>query len=357
MKNNFQYQIVSGFINEKLHYNNPQATINSNNSSYLVDNNVNTTLFLKKNWKIVNNLNLKYEAATADNFTAQNNRLRTSWLFGINKIFFKKLTINAFNRSFAIQTKLKPIAPGFGLQYKPLNRKAFMIKANTGVNYHYPTFNDLFWKPGGNPNLKPEQAKMVEGGLAYAKRTNKIELNTEFTVFYAKVKDWIIWLPTEYGYWSPTNLKDVANKGIETKLSISTKINKLKFKASVNHAYTKSTNLKTQNEFDNSRNKQLIYVPYHKLNSSLQLNYNAFYLIYTYNYVGERFISTDNNWKLPANFISDISIAKRFKAAKKWSMHTSFKIRNILDQNYQSIAWRPMPGRNFLLSLTIQFNS
>jgi len=355
LKNNFQYHLSTAMVNDKLIYENPKAELYSKNKSYLLDNNLNTIFYLNNKWKINNNLNFKYEAANADGYSEKNHRIKTSWLLGINKDF-KKLSLNAFNRIVVIEMELKPFAPGFGAQYKLFNQKKLFLKINTGINYHYPTFNDLYWTPGGNKDLNPESAKMLESGLSYSKAFNKVELKTEVTAFYSKVKNWIIWLPTEFGYWSPTNLKEVENEGIETNLSISTNINNLKVRAATNYAYTQSTNLKTKSEFDNSLNKQLIYVPYHKFNSSLLVNLKSINLIYSFNYTGKRFMTTDNDWYLPANFISNLTISNNFKTPKNWSISASFKIKNLLNQDYQSIAWRPMPGRNYSITLTLNLN-
>lgn len=355
LNNNFQYHLSTALVKNYLFYENPTAKIASKNKSYLSDNNLNTTIYLNNNWRINNNINFKYEAANADGYSEKNHRIRTGWLLGINKDF-KKLSLNAFNRIIVIEMELKPFAPGFGAQYKLFNKENLFLKVNTGINYHYPTFNDLYWTPGGNTNLKPEYAKMLESGLSYSKSIKKVKFNTELTAFYSKVKDWIIWLPTEFGYWSPTNLKEVENKGLEMNLAIATNIQKLKVKASTNYAYTKSTNLKAKNEFDNSLNKQLIYVPNHKLSSSLLVNLKSLNLIYTYNYTGKRYMTTDNNWYLPANFGSNITVSNNFKVSQNWKISASFKVINILDQKYQSIAWRPMPGRNYSITLTLKMN-
>ncbi|MFB0925966.1 MAG: TonB-dependent receptor, partial [Vicingaceae bacterium] len=92
----------------------------------------------------------------------------------------------------------------------------------------------------------------------------------------------------------------------------------------------------------------------HKWSSSLFVQFKSINLIYTYNYTGQRFMTTDNEWYLPANFISDISISKKIKIADTWVISASFKMKNMLDQDYQSIAWRPMPGRNYLIALTFR---
>lgn len=354
LKNKLQYQVSSALISDQLIYENKTANIYSKSRSYLYDNNINTFIYLNYKFKLTNNLNIRYETVNADGYEKQYQQLQTSWLLGLNKSF-KKLSLDLFNRIVFAGEKHKSSAPGFGVQYKVLNKEDLFIKANMGINYHYPTFNDLYWNPGGNDQLQPELAKMIEGGLNYSKSAKKLALNTEVTAFYSFIEDWIIWLPTEFGFWSPSNLKEVENKGIETSLRVSRKSSKWKLQGIVNHSYNISTNLKAKNDFDNSIGKQLIYVPYHKLSSSLQLSIKSVNIAYSYNYTGQRFMTSDNNWYLPAHFISDIAISNRFTLNENFDLSGSFKVKNILNQDYQSIAYRPMPGRNYLLSIIINF--
>lgn len=43
-------------------------------------------------------------------------------------------------------------------------RYGLMFKASIARNYRYPTLNDLYFKPGGNPDLRPEKAlPMIQG--------------------------------------------------------------------------------------------------------------------------------------------------------------------------------------------------
>ena len=131
-------------------------------------------------------------------------------------------------------------------------------------------------------------------------------------------------------------------------------LSKSEIKARVNYAYTASTNLKSSSTFDSSVNKQLIYVPFHKLNSSLTYATHSWLFNIQYNYTGQRYISTDNLWYLPANYLIDIGVDKRFRLNNQLNCSVGFKVRNVFDQEYQSIAWRPMPGRNYLLSIKME---
>ncbi|MGB0888402.1 MAG: TonB-dependent receptor domain-containing protein [Vicingaceae bacterium] len=350
-----QFKVSSGLIKNNLNYNNVLANIHSKNTSYLSDNNINNTTYLNNNIKITSNANIKYEIARADGYQKEYSRLNYSWLLGVSKKI-KRLNVDLYNRLILVEKEMQPIAPTLGIRFKLLRKERLFVKANTGINYNYPTFNDLYWNPGGNQNLKPEEAKMSEFGLNYIKELKTLTINTEITTFYSKVNDWIIWLPTQYGYWSPNNLKEVENKGIESSLTLSKSFNKLKIKNKLSYAYTKSTNKKSKNNTDNSLNKQLIYVPLHKLNYMLLINYKSFGINYNYNYTSSRFTTSDNNWYLPANFISNIAINKRFKINSKADATGSFSINNLLNQQYQSIAWRGMPGRNYLFSFRLNFN-
>ena len=139
-------------------------------------------------------------------------------------------------------------------------------------------------------------------------------------------------------------------------MKLATSYQKLKINIIGNYAYTLSTNRKGKSENYNSVNKQLIYVPYHQANYTLRLSLKQFTLSYNYNYTGERFISTDNNWYMPANFISNVGLSKTINLTPKTKFNTSFKVNNIFNQDYQAIAWRAMPGRSYLFTLSFQFN-
>ncbi len=353
LSGNLKYKWVNAFVKDKLIYTNTLADINSLSDSYSINSKLLTKYYLKRDFVLANDISIKYEYAKADGYDDEHNRYNSTWLLGITKKV-KRLKLAVFNRFAHVGKTTQLASPSIAVHYGLLKQNQLKIKANAGINYNYPTFNDLYWNPGGNPDLDSEKAEMLELGSSYTYKANQTVLKIEATGFYSYVYNWIIWQPTSSGIWSPSNLKEVENKGVESSLEIQMSIHKVKFVTNVNYSYTLSTNLKGQNELDNSVDKQLIYVPFHQVNYSIKALYNNFNLSYNYNYTGRRFMSTDNNWYLPANFVSDVALSKKFKTSKKSSFSTSFKVNNIFNQEYQSIAWRPMPGRNYLISLTLQ---
>lgn len=351
VKNKLSFTVTSGLIKDVLIYEDMSAKIYSKSNSYLLDNLINTNYYLNNKINIINNLNIRFETAESGGYSTTKQRTQGSWMTGAT-IHLGCVQLNVFNRFIALNNVFNPFAPSVGGKVQLLKKEQLYLKANAGINYHYPSLNDLYWNPGGNPNLKPEKAKMTEAGFSYTKNTRNTELTLDVVGFYNYVSNWIIWLPTEFSYWSPTNLKEVENKGFEATLGLNTTLGKFTLKQNANYAYTASTNIKTNNELDNSIDKQLIYVPFHKFNYTLGATYKNTSIYYNYSYTGLRFISTDNNWYMPAYFIHNASISQQIKL-KKVKLTASFKANNLLNQDYQAMAYRAMPGRNFLFSISL----
>ena len=87
---------------------------------------------------------------------------------------------DVFNRFAKIGRNTHFFSPSIGINYGFLKRKQLKLKANAGINYNYPTFNDLYWSPWGNIDLKPEQAEMVEFGISYDYKIKKTEVTMKY---------------------------------------------------------------------------------------------------------------------------------------------------------------------------------
>lgn len=345
------YQLTTSFMVDKLLYENKKSELFSESNTKTTGLNGNLNYYLTTKTTLVAKLNMQHENAASDGFLATKNRLNTSFLTGTESKF-KTIDIAAFNRISIVEKHANFFAPTFSLGYPIKKMEQLYVKVSYGINYNYPTFNDLYWTPGGNPNLVPEKAKMSEIGLKYhAKKF--LNIDAELTYFYSLVDNWILWQPTATSVWSPTNLKKVENKGVEASLSLHQKMGLINIRFATKYAYTKSTNIELNGASNEALNKQLIYVPSHQFNAHISVGYKKTMVTYFYRHTGIRYISTDNNWLLPSNYVSDVSLQQTFQV-KKQEISLQFFINNLLNQHYQSIAWRPMPQRNYLLKLSIR---
>ncbi len=237
-----------------------------------------------------------------------------------------------------------------------------ILRAAYSTVYRNPTLNDLYWKPGGNVNLRPENGFSTEAGFALdvmkimkrAKENYGSSLLLNFTGYYKSIDDWIIWYPSSSALWTPQNLSLVRSRGLECIADYKYSTAKFSFGISGEYFYTKSTNEKTLLANDASLHCQLIYVPVHRYNLKLFTHYKSISLHYNHSYTGIRYTSTDNLSSLPSYSIDHMEIDKTF-ALKNSSLRIFLRVNNIFNTSYQSVENLPMPLRNYETGISFLF--
>lgn len=284
-------------------------------------------------------------------------RKELSGFLAVRKNFADRLNLNLMLRQDWVDNSFVPLVPFFGFDYRIFKETNFLFKGNIARNYHQPSLNDLYWQPGGNPNLLPEEGISTELGLEYQKVIKKHLLKTEITAYRSDIDNWIIWIPSYKGYWEPRNIKRVLSQGVECNLSLNGKLGKVNYRIAGNYAYTSSINYGDPLVWgDESYGKQLVYVPLHSGNILLNLSYKGYSMTYQHNSYSERYTTSSNDvsrrdWLYPY-FMNDLIFGKELQV-KKVKLSAEFKIYNLFNETYHSILYRPMPGRNYMLLIMI----
>lgn len=271
------------------------------------------------------------------------------------------LTMNVVLRETIYKDDIVPVIPAFFIEYvafKPIN---LTLKASVTRNYRYPTLDDLYYKPGGNPQLKPEYGFTYDGGIEFAIKRKRWNVSANVTAFNSHITDWILWTPNSKGYWQPSNIKKVHNYGVEAMLGADWAMGR-HWRADVtgNFAYTPSINEgEKRNSNDASYGKQLCYVPRVSANINTKLHFRSWTLGYQWVHYSERYTTTSNEvgyitGKLKPYYMSDISLEKAFRL-KKASLSLKAQLNNILGTEYVTVLSRPMAGRNFEVFLEIKY--
>ena len=259
-------------------------------------------------------------------------------------LLFKHQLLPAFQYELSFRKEItsnykSPFLYSFGTKYTVSDN--YLLRANASRNFRIPTFNDLYWTGAGNRNLKPENANQYEIGQEF--KSNNFKISS--TVFIIYLNDMIQWLPTNGGVWKPDNIKNVTSKGLETNLNWKKTNKDYSIEFNANYSYTISE--------DNILRKQLIYVPFNKFNTSIFCNYKNINVNLQFLYNGKVFTTSDNEYELKAYKIANLGLV--YLIRKKNNIKIGLDIRNIFNEKYQSVAARPMPGRNFTLNLTFKF--
>ncbi|MDE5839285.1 MAG: TonB-dependent receptor, partial [Muribaculaceae bacterium] len=236
-----------------------------------------------------------------------------------------------------------------------------IIKASGSRNYRYPTLNDLYFMPGGNPDLRDERGWTYDAGAAFeASQNHLFSARLSATWFDSRIDDWIIWLPTIKGFFSPRNVKSVHAYGIELNGDASITFRKdWNFDLNTSYSWTPSINTGERiSAADESVGKQLPYIPRHSASASLRASWKSWGINYKWHFYSERFTMTSNastlTGDLPGYSISNVTLNKSLNI-KPITIQIKLALNNIFNTEYLSILSRPMPGFNTELFLSFIF--
>lgn len=307
---------------------------------------------INKYFNAVLSFDYNYQKAKTDGYASGNQRNMFSMVQQLN--FEKKSTkVSAALRSLNYDQKMAPLSPEIGFEHR--FNAHWSIKSNSALSFRLPSFNDLYWNPGGNKNLKPEKGYKTE--LTTLLNFNRISLS--FTYFNHLLNDWILWQPSpNSSFWTANNAKQVKSEGLEFHAELLLLKNK-KHELSVisKYQYVQSINTKTYESAINSIGKQLIYTPNHKGIFNINYKYQSFNFQTKLNYTGSVFTTDDNSksQELASYFLINTELAYQFQL-KKHQYFVLFQANNLLNKTYQVMLNRAMPLRNYQITLKTNIN-
>lgn len=259
--------------------------------------------------------------------------------------------------------KMMPLIPSGGLEWQVLRTLPVVFRLNAARNYHKPSLNDMYWIPGGNPDLHPEDGFTGDVSLSAAFGGSQLNFNTEVTGFVSVIENWIAWQPALNGayYWQANNIRDVYSRGVEYQFSGYYKNKGFIIRSGGNYSFTRTTNQNAVHSSDASRKKQLIYIPKHKGGAYVSSTWHRYTLKFDISAIGRRYTTSSNaessyEQVLYPYLLGKLTASKQFKYSEHY-LDMKFTIDNLFDKSYQSILWRPMPGRNFTFTIALTFKN
>lgn len=241
--------------------------------------------------------------------------------------------------------------------YRPAN---ITIKGSIARNHHFASLNDLYFLPGGNPDLKAEHGWSYDFGASMNKAIgSNSSISASVNWYDSYINDWILWLPTFKGFFQAQNIRNVHAYGIESNIGFANRFNRdWALDINANIAWTASINdSEPISPNDKSAGKQLPYVP--KLSAALtgHLAWKLWTLQYKWCYYSKRYTMSSNDETisgyLPRYFMSNLSIERRIPL-RTMQLTAKLAINNLFDADYQTIMSHPMPGTNFEFFISLE---
>lgn len=263
----------------------------------------------------------------------------------------ERLGLSAVLREEMYGTKWATV-PAFFADCQLSKRGNIVAKASVSRNHRFPTLNDLYFLPGGNPDLRSESGFSYEAGLSFAVgKENVYSLSGSASWYDQHIDDWILWLSTPKGFFSPRNIKQVHAYGVEMQASLAV-IPARDWKLTMNGTFSWSPSINEGEPIspaDQSVGKQLPYEPEFSATVTGRLTWRSWGLLYQFCYYSERYTMSSNDitlsGRLTPYLMNNLSLDKAF--ALKWADLTlKGTINNLFNEEYLSVTARPMPRMN-----------
>ena len=320
--------------------------INSENHALVLHQIANLDQQLYKSWTLKAKLQWDNEQVRSNNYEGLKSRDLVSAYAALNGQPFECAELNLTARYDWTDGKPMGLFPTATFSYQLPFFKALSFTLGYSHNYRNPSLNDLYWYPGGNPDLLPENGRTVDLAVKYGLQKGPFKLDLRTGGYFSNVKNWIQWMPTSYRFWVPENVSKVFARGIENHIDAAFVKENWKVTLSGNYVFTVTTDESEKAFAQGTNGKQLIYIPRHHANFCLNTQWKTWNLGYTLEITGRRSTSYNEQqffaYDLPSYVLHHISIGKQIK-----KFRLELRCNNLTGKDYQNVIWRAMPGRSF----------
>ena len=327
-------------------------SVNSINKALVLHQIANLEQQLYKTWKLKAKLQWDNERVESNNYQGEKRRNQISAYAAINGEPFRFATLNVTARYDWTDGKPMGLFPTATFSYQLPFFKALSFTLGYSHNYRNPSLNDLYWYPGGNPDLLPENGRTLDLAIKYNLQKGPFKLDFRTGGYLSKVQNWIQWVPSFYRYWVPENVALVFARGIENHIDASFVKGDWTVNLSGNYVFTVTTNESETAVAQGINGKQLIYIPRHHGNLFLNTRWKTWNLSYTMEVTGRRSTSYADveSFPLLPYTLHHIALGKQFK-----QFRIELRCNNVTNRDYQNVIWRAMPGRSFELMVNYHF--
>lgn len=342
------WQTALAHLTEDIFYADPSIFLEapSDFSSWILETNRQASI--GRNWEIKSLIRVQRATAIANGYAERQSQ--TLSLLQQEATYQLNSQLQASALAKYQFTEDQPAA--FGGQISLSNTNPFW-RWQLGVHrdFRIPTLNDLFWVPGGDPDLLPEESWSQDFNLSRFMP----ESGTQFhlSVFNRMVTNWIQWAQRdEQLFWSAQNITEVWSRGVQLRWTQDIRNSFCQLQLSSNYQWTRSTFQTPVQNPSIERGEQLWYTPEHQLLIQIEGSKGRFKW-----QLGQRYVSASSgiNADLEDYHLGTLRLA--LHPGKGAGSQVYLRVDNLWDENYRVIERRPMPGRQWSIGYNWLFNA
>ncbi|MEP6907424.1 MAG: TonB-dependent vitamin B12 receptor, partial [Pseudoxanthomonas sp.] len=216
---------------------------------------------------------------------------------------------------------------GWGLAFGD----GFRLNASYGTGFKAPTFNDLYYPGSESPDLKPEQSKSLNLGVAQYKDT----WNWTFNVFETRIDDLIVFVylpPTYQGVG--LNVDEARIRGAEFTFGV--QLAGFDISTQLSHIDPRNRSAGYEDNLLARRSRNTARV-------DVDRSFGDFRVGLTGNGASHRYDNLANTVRLAGYGTLDLRLEYAFHP--DWTLQA--RATNVFDREYETIAWYNQPGREY----------
>ena len=264
----------------------------------------------------------------------------------------ERLGMSVVLREAMYGTSWSPVIPAFFADCLLSRRGSVVAKASVSRNYRFPTLNDLYFLPGGNPGLNSEKGIAYEAGLSFAVGKGRLvhALGVGVVVRPAHRR-----LDSVAADGKGILLAGEHQKGPRLRRGDPGRPGRCAYQRAENqprrHVLMGAVGQRGEpmSPADQSVGKQLPYEPEYSATATGRLSWRSWGLLYQFCYYSERYTMSSNDitltGRLTPYLMSNLSLEKGFSF--RWADLTlKGTVNNLFNEEYLSVLSRPMPRMN-----------
>ncbi|MFT6856208.1 MAG: vitamin B12 transporter [Cyclobacteriaceae bacterium] len=313
-------------------------------------------------WNISIGSKTQVARTAVESYDGDTSQWKTDNFILISLVPLSKVNMSAKIQKSWIEGVNVPFLIGGGIDYEMLKNSetALTLGLNLSESFRAPTLNDLLWSPGGNPDLTPENGFHSEVHYNLVLRKSEHELKLKSNFYQTKISDMIQWLPqfddnSNQTVWSPQNVQKVRIRGFESSVTYTNHKRNKHYISSI-YTYNDSRNLFPVGGNENTIDKQLAYVPFHKFIAKGSTSIHNWSFVLGFQYTGKRYTEASNTLYVEGFGILNATIKKEISFLKS-QLLIAFEIDNLTNKDYQNYELRATPGRGYTIKINYNFSN
>lgn len=200
--------------------------------------------------------------------------------------------------------------------------ESVQIGYSKGSGFKAPTFNDLYFPFGGNPDLLSETSHSDEVNISYSKDDTTVSMSWYST----DIENLIEWAPNAANVWQPRNIANADITGVD----VTVNYQGLGGQHTFNYGYLNAKDVATDKQLARRAKNQFSY--------QFMARFDRLDLLLNYEYKGKR---TDRNNQLRRYQRVDLSLNYHFNDAFSGQL----KLHNLFDEEYETVFGYNTLGR------------